>query len=107
MGPIIKFNVKLPLRIFKGETAFVAHCPVIDMASQGDTVEEARKNAVEAISLFLITCFEQGTLATVLSDCGFALVDKEPESIVEANEEIIDIPLPFMIPNTNPHQCHV
>jgi len=32
---------------------FVALCPELDIASQGDTVEEARRNLIEAIELFL------------------------------------------------------
>lgn len=32
---------------------YVALCPEIDIASQGDTVEEARRNLAEAIELFL------------------------------------------------------
>ena len=34
---------------------YVALCPELDIASQGDTVEEARSNLVEAIELFLET----------------------------------------------------
>lgn len=33
--------------------AFVALCPELDIASQGYTVEEARRNLTEAIELFL------------------------------------------------------
>ena len=32
---------------------YVALCPELDVASQGDTVEEARRNLVEAVELFL------------------------------------------------------
>lgn len=32
---------------------FVALCPELDIASQGDTVEEAKGNLAEAIELFL------------------------------------------------------
>mgnify|MGYP000207690391 CR=1 FL=1 len=32
---------------------YVAHCPELDIASQGKTVEEARKNLHEAVELFL------------------------------------------------------
>jgi predicted RNase H-like HicB family nuclease len=32
---------------------FVALCPELDVASQGKTVEEARKNLAEAVELFL------------------------------------------------------
>jgi predicted RNase H-like HicB family nuclease len=32
---------------------FVALCPELDVASQGDTIEEARANLTEAVELFL------------------------------------------------------
>jgi len=32
---------------------YVSLCPELDLASQGDTVEEARSNLMEAIALFL------------------------------------------------------
>ena len=31
---------------------YVALCPELDIASQGDTVEDARRNLVEALELF-------------------------------------------------------
>lgn len=31
---------------------YVALCPELDVASQGDTIEEARRNLVEALELF-------------------------------------------------------
>jgi len=34
---------------------YVALCPELDVASQGDTVEEARANLREAVELFLET----------------------------------------------------
>jgi predicted RNase H-like HicB family nuclease len=34
---------------------FVALCPELDVASQGDTIEEARRNLQEAVELFLET----------------------------------------------------
>lgn len=34
---------------------YVALCPEIDIASQGDTIEEARDNLAEAIELFFET----------------------------------------------------
>ena len=33
--------------------AYAAHCPELDVASQGSTVAEARSNLTEAIELFL------------------------------------------------------
>jgi predicted RNase H-like HicB family nuclease len=34
---------------------YVALCPELDIASQGDSVEQARSNLVEALSLFFET----------------------------------------------------
>jgi predicted RNase H-like HicB family nuclease len=36
-------------------TGYVSFCPELDIASQGDTVEAARKNLTEAIELFFET----------------------------------------------------
>lgn len=41
--------------IWAEDGAFVALCPEVDVASQGDTVEEARDNLREALELFLET----------------------------------------------------
>jgi len=34
---------------------YVALCPQVDVASQGDTIEEARANLIEALTLFYET----------------------------------------------------
>ncbi|MCU0612866.1 MAG: type II toxin-antitoxin system HicB family antitoxin [Candidatus Eisenbacteria bacterium] len=39
-------------------TGYVALCPELDIASQGDTVEEARENLREAVELFFETASE-------------------------------------------------
>jgi predicted RNase H-like HicB family nuclease len=36
-------------------TGFVSFCPQLDIASQGETVEEARNNLIEALELFFET----------------------------------------------------
>jgi predicted RNase H-like HicB family nuclease len=38
---------------------FVALCPQLDIASQGDTIEEAHANLKEALALFLETASPQ------------------------------------------------
>lgn len=37
---------------------YAALCPELDIASQGDSVEDARKNLIEAIELFFETASE-------------------------------------------------
>lgn len=39
--------------IEREDDGYVSLCPELDIASQGDTVEEARNNLIEAIELFL------------------------------------------------------
>lgn len=41
--------------IEREEDGYVSLCPELDIASQGDTVEEARENLREAVELFFET----------------------------------------------------
>jgi len=40
------------------EEGYTALCPGLDIVSQGDSVEQARKNLIEAIELFFETASE-------------------------------------------------
>jgi predicted RNase H-like HicB family nuclease len=46
--------------IWKEENGFSALCPEMDIASQGNTIGEARKNLLEAAALYLEGSFEDG-----------------------------------------------
>ena len=41
--------------IEREEEGYVALCPELDIASQGDSIEESRDNLIEVIELFLET----------------------------------------------------
>ena len=45
-------TIKLTAIIEREGDGFVSLCPELDIASQGDTVDEARKNLQEALELF-------------------------------------------------------
>ncbi len=45
---------------------YVSLCPELDIASQGNTIEEARDNLNEALELF----FEIGTLQSIIRQSG-------------------------------------
>jgi len=45
--------------IEREENLYVALCPELDIASQGETVEQARKNLIEALELFFETASPQ------------------------------------------------
>jgi predicted RNase H-like HicB family nuclease len=44
--------MKLTTIIEREENGYVSLCPELDIASQGDTIEEARDNLKEALELF-------------------------------------------------------
>ena len=51
----MKSTQRLTAIIEKEDEGFVALCPELDIASQGTSVEEARANLVEALTLFFET----------------------------------------------------
>lgn len=46
---------RLTAIIEREDEGFVALCPELDMASQGSSIEDARANLVEALTLFFET----------------------------------------------------
>ena len=52
-------NRQLTAIIEKEGNGYVALCPELDIASQGDTIEEARNNLQEALELFFETASAQ------------------------------------------------
>jgi predicted RNase H-like HicB family nuclease len=55
MGDQAKTHRQFTALIEREDEGYVALCPEVDVASQGDTVEEARNNLAEAVELFLET----------------------------------------------------
>jgi len=53
---------------------YVAHCPPLDITTQGRTEDEAKKNLVEASELFVVSCFERGTFEQALRELGWHVV---------------------------------
>lgn len=68
---IIKITFQLPMQMVKKEQWYVASCSALDVHSQGDSQEHAKTNLIEALTLFLSSCLERGTLEAILKECGF------------------------------------
>ena len=68
MGIAMEFRV--PARIRRKGKWFVSSCPLLDVHSQGHTRGEAERNLVDALTSFLIICYERGTLDEVLREAG-------------------------------------
>lgn len=99
--PSVEFKVKLPFKVTKRARWFVSSCPVLDVHSQGKTEEEAKNHLVEAVSLFLASCFERGVLEDVLKKRGFIPLHGPRRLSVQTKsgekENYIQVPIPFMI----------
>jgi predicted RNase H-like HicB family nuclease len=56
----------------------IAHCPPLDLTTQGRTEEEAKKNLIEAADFFVVSCFERGTFEQALRELGWHVVAGRP-----------------------------
>ena len=100
------FKAFLPIAYKKRKKYIVASCPVLDIFSQGDNKDEAKKNLTEAVHLFLSSCYERGTLDAVLKECGFELeqaLDLHPS--MEPPQDYINVPLSFLVHKPNKVSC--
>ena len=90
----ISFNVGVPVDVFREDGTYVAVCKPLDLASQGDTPEEARANCREALMLFITSCYVRGTLDRVLLEAGF-MPDPETEhsSVAVEAGDMINVPI--------------
>lgn len=94
------FTIQLPAQVKKSGKWYMSSCPVLDVHSQGETEKNALNNLIEALRLFLVSCFERGVLDEVLSDCGFKPV--EVKGPIKAQPfpkkyKSINVPLPFSL----------
>lgn len=56
---------RLTAMIYRERGGYVALCPELDVASQGDSVEDAAVNVLEAVELFLETASSSEIVARV------------------------------------------
>jgi|ERR1700688_266707 len=80
----------------------IAHCPPLDITTQGRTEDEAKKNLIEASELFVISCFERGTFEQALRELGWHVVagravpnSGKPPVQLNSGEFGFPVPVPF------------
>lgn len=100
----VEFTINVPISFKWDEEvgAYVACCQPLDVWSQGDTKKEAERNIKEAVSLFLISCIERGTIGQVLKNCGWTPIPTKAKSKSKAkrakptpDEKNVNIPIPM------------
>ena len=74
--------------------SYSSWCPELDVASQGDTVEEARYNLKEAVELHVETMIQNGDLQELLDKIGLTKEDLKRETLMpESFSSSMEIPL--------------
>ncbi|MEE9390798.1 MAG: hypothetical protein V3U91_06105 [Candidatus Aminicenantaceae bacterium] len=83
-------------QIWKESNMYTSYCPELDVASCGQTVDEARKNLKEALEIFVEETSKLGTLDEVLEEAGYDLSSRD-QILVRRKEliefETIELPL--------------
>lgn len=95
----LELTMELPLSVKKEENQYVSSCPVLDVHSQGDTKKEAVNNLSEAVTLFITTCLEMGTLEQVLKECGFQVARPISKRNKKVSSPTFNVNIPLSIPN--------
>ena len=103
----ILVSVRVRGVVWSEEDTWIAGFPRLDVYSQGDTPDEAKKNASDALRLWVDSCLDRGTLGAALQELGWhrnrqtssAPNDPEPDrashledTLGEPWEERIEIP---------------
>lgn len=79
----IEFQGNLPLQIIAEESGYAVICPILDLASQGETVEIALEMFNESLEMFFEDLIESGNLEKVLLECGWKVEIKHENSPIK------------------------
>ena len=92
MQATINFQLSVPFRVKVHRDRVVAHCEILDVVAEGPDRETAHNRLVEALQLFVESCYVGGTLEKVLKDAGF--VQGGPDDELSDEEQIV---VPFSL----------
>ena len=105
----VNFEVVLPFAVKREGKWYISGCPILDVYSQGTTQKKAVTNLVEALQVFLLSCFERGALDQVLRDCGFKPAPgarlQPPKRAARKSIETLTVPLPFVVQKRREELC--
>jgi predicted RNase H-like HicB family nuclease len=93
---IVSVVVRLRAEVKRERGGFVSCAPDLDVWSQGSTEKRALDHLAEAVRVFLVACFERGTLDDVLKECGWTAI-KRPEASRKGHKKglAISVEIPF------------
>lgn len=86
----VEFQMKVPATVHRDGDVFIASCELLDVHSQGRTEKDALDNLIEALQLFVETCYEEGTLMQVLREQGLVPGGRDEQF---SGEHMVEVPL--------------
>ncbi len=91
--------INVPVLFIKENKKITAFCPVLDIATCGKDIDEAKRRFEELIKIFFEELSEMGTLEDVLLESGWRKIGKKevrwmPPEIVGTITEEIKVPCP-------------
>jgi predicted RNase H-like HicB family nuclease len=78
-------KLKLTEELWKEGNMYVSYCPELDIATCGETVDQAKKNLKEVILINLEEAQKLGTLDTLLIEAGF----DEDQEVLALRKELV------------------
>lgn len=87
---INELGAEIPVTILKEGSIYIAHSPALDLTTQGDSVQDAKRMFAEAAALFIEACVQMNTLNEVLGELGWERVDGAwvPPSFEQTSERV-------------------
>lgn len=79
-------KMKLTEEVWREGNMYVSYCPELDVASCGETVDQARRNLQEAILINLEETKRMGTFDQFLEEAGF---HRERDEILSVRKELV------------------
>ncbi len=78
--------IKLTEELWKEGNMYVSYCPELDIASCGESVEQAKQNLKEVISINLEEAQKMGTFEKLLEEAGFV---RGQDAILSLKKELV------------------
>jgi len=72
----VEFDLQCRVRQ-DSDSRWISWCPLLDVYSQGESKDEAKRCLREAIGLWVESCLERGTLDAALEELGFAKIRRD------------------------------
>lgn len=79
-------RLKLTEELWKEGNMYVSYCPELDIASCGESVEEAKKNLKEVILINIEETQKMGTFEQFLQEAGF---DTGQDNVLYVRKELV------------------